>query len=163
MQQLLIILIILLVGAVAWLIYQNGKIHVVPPEDDKKEVVTKVVVAPPIERRRRRQRGPDPEFRGPPFRTYKPGRFQQVGLLNHPTNPTTYPTRPLYGNESPYYRDRYIYYTTTLGDQIFPISVTYDGRDCTEDIGCPEFYGNETVTADDNNQNYTVSMYRVNF
>lgn len=161
MQQVLIALLILLSGVVLWLAYQRTAELKPKKQEEKKEVVTKVIVSPPIERRR--QRGPDPEFRGPPFRTYKPGRFQQVGLLNHPTDPATYPTRPLYGNESPYYRDRYIYYTTTLGDQIFPIPVTYDGRDCTEDIGCPEFYGNETVIADDNNQNYTVSMYRVNF
>jgi hypothetical protein len=37
----------------------------------------------------------------PPYRQYKPKRFQQMGLLTNATE-----TLPLYGRAAPYYRDR---------------------------------------------------------
>jgi len=97
-----------------------------------------------------------PEYRGPPIKQYKPGHMQQMGLLLGPNNETL----PLYGKEARGYRDRYNYYTTTTGEQMYPVPVTHDGRECTEDIGCPEFYGNESVTVTGKDVNYNVKMYR---
>ena len=115
------------------------------------ETVTETVYVPvrqPQEVRRA------PEFREPPIKQYKPGNFQQVGLLVDGNNNT----RPLYGKDSFAYRDRYHYYTTTPGEQIYPIPIEHDGRDCTEDIGCPEFFGNESVNV--LGENYTTKIYR---
>ena len=106
-----------------------------------------IVIAPP--------RRP-PEFRDPPLKRYKPGRFQQMGILTSEEGEM----RPLYGRESRTHRDRYHYYTTTSGDQIFPLNITVDGRDCSEDIGCQELYGNENVNVMGTDTGYSVDMYR---
>ena len=97
-----------------------------------------------------------PEYRGPPIKKYKPGHFQQIGILTNETGETL----PLYGREVRNRRDRYHYHTTTLGDQVYPIPVSIDGRECTEDIGCPELYGGETVTVFGKDTPFTVKRYR---
>lgn len=97
-----------------------------------------------------------PEFRKPPIKQYKPGHMQQMGLLIGADGDTL----PLYGKEVRGRRDRYHYYTTTNGDNLYSIPVSHDGRDCMEDIGCKELYGNETVTVLGKNTTYTVNLYR---
>lgn len=97
-----------------------------------------------------------PEYRGPPIKKYKPGYFQQIGILTNETGETL----PLYGREVRNRRDRYHYHTTTQGDQVYPIPVSIDGRECTEDIGCPELYGGETVTVFGKDTPFTVKTYR---
>ena len=97
-----------------------------------------------------------PEYRGPPIKRYKPGRFQQVGILTNETGETL----PLYGREVRNRRDQYHYHTTTQGDQIYPIPVTIDGRECTEDIGCPELYGGESVSVYGKDTPFIVKTYR---
>ena len=97
-----------------------------------------------------------PEYRGPPIKTYKPGHFQQIGILTNETGETL----PLSGREVRNRRDRYHYHTTTQGDQVYPIPVSIDGRECTEDIGCPELYGGETVTVFGKDTPFTVKTYR---
>jgi|ETNvirnome_6_100_1030635.scaffolds.fasta_scaffold00839_2 hypothetical protein len=82
-----------------------------------------------------------PEFRQPPYRNYKPRRFQQVGLLT-----STNETLPLYGKASEIYNNRWNYYTSTPGQQIYSLPVTVNNRDCTEDIGCEELYDNQSVS-----------------
>ena len=97
-----------------------------------------------------------PEFREPPLKRYKPRRFQQMGLLTNDDGSTL----PLYGRESRTHRDRYHYYTTTPGEQIYSLPITYNDRDCTEDIGCPEFYGNESVSVTGQSGNFSTNIYR---
>ena len=97
-----------------------------------------------------------PEYRGPPIKRYKPGHFQQIGILTNETGETL----PLYGREVRNRRDRYHYHTTTQGDQVYPIPVSIDGRECTEDIGCPDLYGGETVTVFGKDTPFTVKTYR---
>ncbi len=97
-----------------------------------------------------------PEFRQPPLKEYKPGYFQQMGLLLGPGNETL----PLYGRASRAYRDRYHYYTATPGQQIYSLPVTYNNQDCTEDLGCPELYGNEQVTVTGQTGNFNTKIYR---
>ena len=106
------------------------------------------VTTPPIET--------VPEFRGPPLKRYKPRHFQQMGLLTNEDGSTL----PLYGRESRTHRDRYHYYTTTPGEQIYSLPITYNDRDCSEDIGCPEFYGNESVTVTGQSGNFSTNIYR---
>lgn len=97
-----------------------------------------------------------PEFREAPIKTYKPGHTQQMGLLLGDNNETL----PLYGREVRGHRDRYHYYTTTSGENLYPLTVSHNGRECTEDIGCPEMYGNENVAVLSKNGTYTTKLYR---
>jgi hypothetical protein len=86
-----------------------------------------------------------PEYREPPLKEYRqPMRqtsYQQVGLLISGSE-----TLPLYGKESLTRRNQWHYYTTTPGNQVYPLPVSTSGRDCMEDIGCSELYGNETLS-----------------
>tara|TARA_R110002073_G_scaffold141213_2_gene292336 strand:+ start:85 stop:546 length:462 start_codon:yes stop_codon:yes gene_type:complete len=97
-----------------------------------------------------------PEFRPPPIKRYKPPQFNQMGLLINNTGDTL----PLYGKESRTHRNRYHYYTTTSGEQIFPIPITHKERECIDDIGCDEFYGNEKVSVLGKDTEYTAKVYR---
>jgi hypothetical protein len=69
-------------------------------------------------------------------------------------------TLPLYGKEVRGRRDQYHYYTTTGGENLYPIPVRVDTRDCMDDIGCQELYGNETVSVLGKAGVYTVKLYR---
>jgi hypothetical protein len=139
--MLALALIVLLVIVIAVLLYRlplRTEIIINSPPQ--------VVVQSPRESR---------EFRTAPYKQYKPRNFQQMGVLLGDSGDVL----PLYGRESPGYRDRYQYYTTTPGEQIYSLTITHKDRECTEDIGCPEFYGNESVTVLGKSGNYTSKIY----
>ena len=96
-----------------------------------------------------------PEARPPPYKNYKPMEYQQVGILLG-----TNETLPLYGKPSYAYNSRWNYYTTTPGQQIYPLPVSYEGRDCTEDIGCNEMYDNQPVNITGRSEQFTTKIYR---
>ena len=113
---------------------------------------------PPVFIEPRPQRRRQPEFRQPPLRNYKPQSFQQVGLLTSDGGDTL----PLYGKESAAYNNRWNYYTTTQGDQIYSVPVTHNNRDCTEDIGCEELFDNQNVSVfGQDGTNYQTKLYRI--
>ena len=112
--------------------------------------------APPAIVQRRPISTRAPEFREAPIKKYKPGHTQHMGLLIGTNNETL----PLYGREVRGHRDRYHYYTTTSGENLYPLTVSHNGRVCTEDMGCPEFYGNESVGVLTKNGAYTTKLYR---
>ena len=134
--QLMGVVLVALFIAVGYMWY-NPKVVEVPVE-------VPVVVPPPRPARR------EPEFRGPPIKQYKPGYMQQMGILVGADGETL----PLYGKEVRHY------YTTTGGENLYPIPVTHNARDCMEDIGCEELYGNEIVTVLGKTGSFTVNMYR---
>ena len=112
------------------------------------------MVPPRLERSQERRRAP--EFREPPIKQYKPGHMQQMGLLvGEGEEPL-----PLYGKEVRGRRDRYHYYTTTGGENLYPVPVSLDSRDCMDDIGCQELYGNESVSVTGKTGSFDVKMYR---
>lgn len=118
--------------------------------------VTKVVEVPvpipyevPVTREVRRE--PDP-----PIKEYKPARVQQMGLLLGEDGETL----PLYGKEVRGRRDRYHYYTSTPGEQIYSLPVTHDNRDCMDDMGCQELYGNESIRVMGKASPYQAKLYR---
>ena len=125
------------------------------PRTVEVEVPVEVPPVPPRPQRRFQQER-EPEFRGPPIKTYKPGRMQQMGILVGEGEETL----PLYGKEVRGRRDRYHYYTTTGGENLYPIPVSIDGRDCVDDIGCQELYGNESVSVTGKTGSFGVNMYR---
>jgi hypothetical protein len=145
--QLLWVALVVLVVVIGYMWY-NPQVVEVPVE-------VPVVIPPPRPVRTQEIRR-EPEFRGPPIKQYKPGRMQQMGILVGEDGETL----PLYGKEVRGRRDRYHYYTTTGGENLYPIPVTHDGRDCVDDIGCQELYGNESVTVTGKTGSFNVTMYR---
>ena len=116
----------------------------------KKQVPVPVPVEVPV------QIPVEREFRNPPIKEYKPGYVQQMGVLVGPDEETL----PLYGKEVRGRRDQYHYYTTTPGDQVYPLPVTINDRDCMDDIGCQELYGNETVSVLGQTGSFQAKLYR---
>jgi len=99
----------------------------------------------------------EPEFRGPPIREYKPSTYKQVGLMMGEGEDMY----PIYGRPSYAYNNRWNYYTTTKGDQVYPLTISNGNRDCTEDIGCDELYGNENLSILGKSGTYKTTIYRV--
>ena len=121
------------------------------------EVPVEVPVMPVPPRIELEQRDPrrEPEFRGAPIKQYKPGYMQQMGVITGNGE-----TLPLYGKEVRGRRDRYHYYTTTGGENLYSLPISHNARDCMEDIGCEELYGNETVSVTGKTGSYAVNLYR---
>ena len=141
-------LIVILLGIIGYLVLR-------PKQVMRVEVPVNVPFPQPTRQRepvRRRQ----PEFRDPPIKDYKPGHVQQMGVLLGENNETL----PLYGKEVRGRRDQYHYYTSTPGQQIYSIPITHDGRDCMDDLGCKELYGNEDVTVLGKAATYAAKLYR---
>ena len=134
--------LIILIVFVIYLI-QNPRVVKVP-----------VKVGVPLQPRPKQTRR-EPEFRDAPIKKYKPGFMQQMGIITGNGE-----TLPLYGKEVRGRRDRYHYYTTTGGENLYSVPVTHNARDCMEDIGCEEFYGNETVSVTGKTGSYAVKLYR---
>jgi hypothetical protein len=121
-----------------------------PPVEKIVEVPKPYAVEIPVEVHR------EPEFRKPPVKEYKPGYVQQMGVLLGEDGETL----PLYGKEVRGRRDRYHYYTSTPGQQIYSIPVSYDNRDCMDDMGCQELYGQEKVSVLGKTTPYEAKLYR---
>jgi hypothetical protein len=121
-----------------------------PPVEKIVEVPKPYAVEVPVEVHR------EPEFRKPPVKEYKPGYVQQMGVLLGEDGETL----PLYGKEVRGRRDRYHYYTSTPGQQIYSIPVSYDNRDCMDDMGCQELYGQEKVSVLGKTTPYEAKLYR---
>jgi hypothetical protein len=145
--QLLWVTLVVLVAVIGYMWY-NPQLVEVPVE-------VPVMVPPPRPVHTQDIRR-EPEFRGPPIKQYKPGHMQQMGILVGDSGETL----PLYGKEVRGRRDRYHYYTTTGGENLYPIPVSHDGRDCIDDIGCQELYGNESVSVTGKTGSFDVTMYR---
>jgi hypothetical protein len=143
--QILYLVVAGLLLFVLWM-WNNPRVEV-----EEREV--EVPVAYPVEVHDARR---EPEFRGPPIKKYKPGHMQQMGILLGDQGETM----PLYGKEVRGRRDRYHYYTVTDGEQLYPVPVGHEGRDCMEDIGCQELYGQERVSILGKVGEYDVKMYR---
>jgi hypothetical protein len=142
-QQKLVIIV--LVVLIAIIVYQIRNPIVV-----KKQVPVHVPVEVPV------QIPVEKEFRKPPIKEYKPGYVQQMGVLVGPDEETL----PLYGKEVRGRRDQYHYYTTTPGEQVYPLPVTINNRDCMDDIGCQELYGNESVSVLGQTGSFQAKLYR---
>ena len=144
--QLLSMILFVSIIVIVYLI-QNPRVVKVPVK-----VPTMMVPQRPMRSQEIRR---EPEFRGPPIKKYKPGRMQQMGLITNGDE-----TLPLYGKEVRGRRDRYNYYTPTGGENLYPIPVSHNNRDCMEDIGCQEIYGNESVSVTGKTGSFAVNMYR---
>jgi hypothetical protein len=145
--QILWVALIVLIIIVGYM-YQNPKLVEVPVEVPMMPVPPRLM--------ERQERPHSREFRQAPIKQYKPGHMQQMGVLIGDGDETL----PLYGKEVRGRRDRYNYYTTTGGENLYPLPVSHDSRDCMEDIGCQELYGNEAVSVTGKTGSFNVNMYR---
>ena len=68
---------------------------------------------------------------------------------------------PLYGRRSISSRERYNYYTRTDSYNPIPIPVQMQGRDCQDQVGCPELYDGDRVKLSATNETGEVTIYRV--
>lgn len=68
---------------------------------------------------------------------------------------------PLYGRRSISSRERYNYYTRTDTYNPIPIPVTIKGRDCQDQVGCPELYDGDHVKLSATDETGEVTIYRV--
>lgn len=68
---------------------------------------------------------------------------------------------PLYGRRSLSSRDRYNYYTRTDTYNPIPMPVTIKGRDCQDQVGCPELYDGDKIKLPATDQAGEVTIYRV--
>ncbi len=144
----LIAIIVILILVLILLLCRKPKVKVLTETKTEKVYVPTMV---------NQSRAIVPEYRPPPFKTYKPPNYQQMGLLVGSDGQTL----PLWGKHSHGYNDRYNYYTTTSGEQIYPLPIYHQDRDCTEDIGCQEFYGGEQVEVlSREGETFNVKMYR---
>lgn len=144
--NILTIVLVVLIGINVIMMVRNQNPIII--DAPKETIKIKEVQAP----RPRREPRRSPEYRGPPYRQYQPKNFQIIGLLSNGTD-----TLPLYGRASQTRRNMWNYYSATPGQQIYPLPVTHSDRDCVDqDVGCPEFYGGETVTVSTKPGNYTV-------
>jgi hypothetical protein len=146
-NQILMSAVVVLVLVLSYMWF-NPKVVEVPVE------VPVMPVPPRIEMEQRETRR-EPEFRNAPIKQYKPGFMQQMGIITGNGE-----TLPLYGKEVRGRRDRYHYYTTTGGENLYSVPITHNARDCMEDIGCEELYGNETVSVTGKTGSYAVNLYR---
>ena len=144
--KILIATVILLIALLVYQIYNPIIIRKREKVPIKVEVPVRVPVRVPVET----------EYRDPPIKQYKPGHVQQMGILMGSDDETL----PLYGKEVRGSRDRYHYYTVTPGDQKYPLPITHNARDCMEDIGCQEFYGNEDVSVLGQTGSFQAKLYR---
>ena len=159
-MSMAIAVIVMLSAIVAYLVTSPPRevIAVVPTRDPefRKPRAVAPTREPEIHQPRAVAPTRDPEFRKPPLKEYKPGHVQQMGLLLGEDGETL----PLYGKEVRGRRDRYHYYTSTPGQQIYALPVTHENRDCMDDMGCQELYGQEKVNVLGKAASYEVKLYR---
>jgi len=86
-----------------------------------------------------------------------PESYQSMGLIKTGNGQML----PLYGRRSISSRDRYNYYTRTDTYNPIPIPITIKGRDCQDQVGCPELFNGDRVQIPSLDQSGEVTIYRV--
>jgi len=86
-----------------------------------------------------------------------PESYQSMGIVKTKDGKLL----PLYGRRSISSRDRYNYYTRTDTYNPIPIPVHIQGRDCQDQVGCPELYDGDRVRLSATNETGEVTIYRI--
>lgn len=84
-----------------------------------------------------------------------PDQFQQMGILTVESGQIL----PLFGRRTGR-SDRYNYYTRTDSYNPIQLPISYERRDCMDDVGCAELYGSESVKIDGMNTHANVKVYK---
>lgn len=86
-----------------------------------------------------------------------PEAYQSMGMIKTADGKLL----PLYGRRTVSSRDRYNYYTRTDTYNPIPMPVTIKGRDCQDQVGCPELYDGDKVNLSPTKEVGEVTIYRV--
>ena len=86
-----------------------------------------------------------------------PESYQSMGIVKTPDGKLL----PLYGRRCISSRERYNYYTRTDSYNPLPIPVIMQGRDCQDQVGCPELFNGDQVKLATLDQMGEVTIYRV--
>jgi hypothetical protein len=68
---------------------------------------------------------------------------------------------PLFGRRCISSRGRYNYYTRTDSYNPLPLPIEMQGRDCQDQVGCPELFNGDSVKISTLNQGGEVTIYKV--
>lgn len=68
---------------------------------------------------------------------------------------------PLFGRRCVSSRERYNYYTRTDSYNPIPLPIEMKGRDCQDQVGCPELFNGDRVNISTLNENGEVTIYKV--
>ena len=89
--------------------------------------------------------------------------YQQMGVLvlNEPDAATPEPViLPLFGRKQ-YSRDRWEYYCASDKFHMMRLPVSFENRDCQDDVGCNEIYNGQSVSVPDyGNKPFTARIYK---
>jgi len=68
---------------------------------------------------------------------------------------------PLFGRRCVSSRERYNYYTRTDSYNPLPLPIEMQGRDCQDQVGCPELFNGDRVKVSTINEHGDVTIYKV--
>jgi len=68
---------------------------------------------------------------------------------------------PLFGRRCVSARERYNYYTRTDSYNPLPLPIEMQGRDCQDQVGCPELFNGDRVKISATNDHGEVTIYKV--
>lgn len=68
---------------------------------------------------------------------------------------------PLFGRRCVSSRERYNYYTRTDSYNPIPLPIEMQGRDCQDQVGCPELFNGDRVKITTLNEHGEVTIYKV--
>ena len=86
-----------------------------------------------------------------------PETYQSMGIVKT----TDGKLLPLFGRRSISSRERYNYYTRTDSYNPIPLPIEMQGRDCQDQVGCPELYNGDRVKVSTLNDSGEVTIYKV--
>ncbi len=86
-----------------------------------------------------------------------PEQYQSMGIVKTSDGKLL----PLFGRRSISARERYNYYTRTDSYNPLPIPIEMQGRDCQDQVGCPELYNGDKVKMSATNDIGEVTIYKV--
>ena len=86
-----------------------------------------------------------------------PESYQSMGIVKT----TDGKLLPLYGRRCISSRERYNYYSRTDSYNPLPIPLIMQGRDCQDQVGCPELFNGDRVQIPSLDQSGEVTIYRV--
>jgi hypothetical protein len=84
-----------------------------------------------------------------------PEAYQQMGYIKADEQ-----LLPLFGRRTGRSNDRFNYYTRTDSYNPIQVPITVAKRDCSEDLGCEELFGGETVQIRGLGKSGTVDVYK---
>jgi len=83
--------------------------------------------------------------------------YQSMGIVKTPEGKLL----PLFGRRCVSSRERYNYYTRTDSYNPIPLPIEMQGRDCQDQVGCPELFNGDRVKISTLNENGEVTIYKV--